>query len=639
MSTRHLINVIPAQAGIHDSLKTMDSRLRGNDGSEKYWSFGICPSSMLKLFQHAVSLLILVLLLPAVSLAESGQYRSKVLLSPVGEMEKNAGMSIEELEAQISSIEQPYARSSAGRHLARHYVEQGDYDKALEYYETALTAEGLSDIANREMLREVAQLQLLMEDYVAAVATLEGVLSVGLVPEATDYLLLAQSHYRLGAYVGVVAALDRLQEQKLTMTVTQTRQALALYYRTGAYAQCEVLLASLLKLESGNSENWHLLVSVYLQQNKKREALDTLVLAREKAVPFSEANILLLVDLHTVNENPYRAAEILSGALAAQEVEASGNNYRKLFELWFQAREKDKAQKALARAARLTGDTQLYLYLAQLQMDGQSWQAMHNTMLAACSTQLEDRYVSRANLLLGVSQLKLGDDSGARRSFINATLIGGATEQAGQWLAFMQAEPADKKELRRIVGACYGTEDKRAVVASMSEQVPDVDAQGDPKPDATDGASPGETFAVKTVPAMQLYYTESKLPLAQIAPQLKSIATRMSIALVRAQGTVDGPLHVIVNRSASGEEALQVAFPVRGLPAGRRQYKTRRSRSFECVYLNFSGPGSALGGAWIAFIQSALAQGHELTGQARMLVSTSAADPGTVNVEIQLGIH
>jgi len=503
-------------------------------------------------------LLLMAVMVSAVTLAEGGQYRSKVLLSPVGEMDKNAGMSIEELEQQINAIAEPYAKSSAGRHLARHYVNQGDYNKALEYYQTALAGEGLSDIANREMLREVAQLQLLMEDYAASVETLERALRIDLIPQVTDYLLLAQSHYRLGAYVDVVAALDRLQGQKLTMTVAQTHQALALYYRAGAYAQCEGLLLQLLKLEPENSENWHLLVSVYLQQNKKRAALDALVLAREKAVPFSERDVLLLADLHTVNENPYRAAEILSGALEAQEVEASGNNYRKLFELWFQAREKDRAQEALARAAQLTGDTQLYLYLAQLQMDGQSWQAMHKTMLAACSSQLEDRYVSRANLLLGVSQLKLGDDSGARRSFINATLIGGATEQAGQWLEFMQAEPASKNELMKIVGACYGAQDKRVAVAAVSEQAADVDAD--------DNSGPG-TLAIKTVPAMQLYFTESKLPLAQIAPELKSIATRMNIALVRAQGSIDGPLYVISNRSGAGDEKLQIAFPEKTNPS------------------------------------------------------------------------
>ena len=105
-----------------------------------------------------------------------------------------------------------------------------------------------------------------------------------------------------------------------------------------------------------------------MQQNKKRQALDQLALAWEKSVPFTERDILLLVDLQAANQNPYGAADMLSTALAENKLEASGANYRKLFEFWFQAREQGRARKALQRAAQLSGDTDLYLYLAQLQI-------------------------------------------------------------------------------------------------------------------------------------------------------------------------------------------------------------------------------------------------------------------------------
>ena len=83
--------------------------------------------------------------------------------------------------------------------------------------------------------------------------------------------------------------------------------------------------------------------------------------------------------------------------------------------------------------------------LAQLQMEQESWRPMYDTMVRACGDPLQDRFVGRANLLLGVSQLKLGDNVAARRSFINATLIGGVNAQAGQWLQFMNAAPATER--------------------------------------------------------------------------------------------------------------------------------------------------------------------------------------------------
>lgn len=570
---------------------------------------------------------------PRISLAEEGQYRSKVLLSPDGEMDKGAELSVKELEQQIDSIIEPYAKSSAGRHLARHYVEQGEYLRAIEYYQEALAAEGLSDIANREMLRELAQIYLLTEDYSAAVQTLERVLHVELIPEVTDYLLLAKAHHRLGKYVAVVATLDRVQEKGLRLNAAQMGQVLALYYRAGAYAQCESLLQQLLKLEPDNPDNWHLLVSVYLQQNKKRQALDQLTLAREKSVSFTERDILLLVDLQAANKNPYTAAEILSAALAGQEVNINGENYRKLFEFWFLAREKVKAQQALAKAAQLTGDTQLYLYLAQLQMDQQFWQAMHQTMLAACTRQLQEKYLSRANLLLGVSQLKLGDTVAARRSFINATLIGGATAQAGQWLNFMNATPATSDELRRIVGVCYGDGDKRASEPAVAPEVAATVGGGE-------SVVQGRAIQTKTVPPVHLYYIEQDMPVEQLVGKLKPLAARLNISLVKAGGTVNGSLHIISFDPvpADGEDtSMQVAFPVRGVPTARGRYKARRTEAFKCAYLVHEGPESELAEAWARFAAALVEAGYKPTGE-RRVVADQGTD-GRLKTELQLGIY
>ncbi|MEH6634203.1 MAG: tetratricopeptide repeat protein, partial [Halioglobus sp.] len=533
--------------------------------------------------------LVLMSLVPATVAQQQGQYRSRILLTPGSELDKGAELSIEELEQQIGSIEQPYAKSSAGRHLARHYVEQGEYAKAIEFYQTALTAQGLSSIANREMLRELSQVYLLSEDYAAAAQTLQRALDIDLVPEVTDYLLLAQAHYKMGKYVAVVAALDQIQEKGLTLDTRQTRQALALYYRAGAYAQCERLLRRLLQLEPDNPDNWHQLASVYLQQNKKRQALDQLTLAREKAVPFTERDIILLADLHAANDNPYGAGQVLDEALAQQQVASDGEHYRKLFQFWLRAREHEKAAQALSRAAKLSGDTELYLYLAQLQMEKRAWPLMHQTMLEACAEPIRDKFVGRANLLLGVSQLKLGDNVSARRSFINATLIGGVNAQAAQWLNFMNAEATTKNEARRIVGICFGSEGKRGKGGATAFAVADEQATAE---------SAGQSeIQTKTVPAMRLFYTEQDMTLSELGDKLQSLVVRMNINLVKAGGTVTGPVHLIPASDFTTQEAtlaFQLALPMRGSPSARGKNKVRSTDSFKCGYLQYAGPPDGL---------------------------------------------
>ncbi len=579
-------------------------------------------------------LLTALLLMPLMGLGqgEQGQYRSKIRIDTGRDLGTGSGMSVEELERQISSISDAYGKSSAGRHLARHYVEAGDYDKAIEYYRTALAANGLADVANREMLRELAQVYLLSKNYAAAAETLERALRIKLVPQPTDYLLLAQAYYHLGNLSRVVGALDPIREQGLTLTLAQKRQALALYYQAGAYNRCEELLQQLLLAEPDDPATWHQLASVYLQQGKRKKAMDQLDLARDKAVPFREQDIVLLADLHAVNGDPYGAARMLDEALVAKTVEPSGLNYRKLFQFWLQARENDRAEAALVQAARLSGDIELYLYLAQLQMERESWQAMHRTMLQACSNQLQDRYVGRANLLLGISQLKLGDREAARRSFINATLIGGAGAKAGKWLEYMEAEPATEAEARRIVGVCYGSRDKRASPTLLAAGA---------GPEAVTEAAPGaggDGVAVRTLPAQILFYLEYDQPLTELASKAKSLAMRMAIALVKSGGRMDGPLQLIAT-GPPGEAPLQLAFPTRGSPQPNRQYKVRQAEAFKCAYLVHEGAVESMEDLWRGFAAAVTAAGYELTGESRTVFLTPGGGSSVSGLELQLGIR
>ncbi len=579
-----------------------------------------------------LTVVLVTLLLSSAAIAqEQGQYRSRIMLDPLGEIGKGSEMSVDELEQQIDGIRDPYARSSATRHLARHYVEQKDYPSAIAWYREALTAGGLSDVANREMLRELAQVYLLNKNYREAADSLEKALAIDLVPVSEDYLLLAQARYKQGDYVAVVAALDGIAANGLKLTEQQMRQALALYYRAGAFEQCETLLQSLLKFNPREPTYWHQLASVYLQQNKRRQARDQMVLALENGIPFTQSEMMLLIDLQAVTGNPYGAAQLLQQSMASQQLPQNAANQRKLFELWLQARERDKAEQALSSAARLSGDTELYLYLAQLQMEDQEWVAVQRTILQACEQQLEDRYVSRANLLLGVSQLKQGREHAARRAFINATLVGGEQAQAAQWLQFMEAEPANEDELRRVQGPCYGSLGKKAAlvpeqtVAEASAQVASVEAVVPTPEEAID-------FNEKTVPSMRFFSMAHKVELDDLSSgfeRLRSAATRLTVSLVKSGGTVDGPLHLL----AAADGDLRMAFPVRGTVQARGRYKVDKVDEFACISIRLPVDDSALAAAE-AFRQQAVEAGLELTGEQR-LVFTSGAEE---SVEVQYGI-
>jgi hypothetical protein len=362
---------------------------------------------------------------------------------------------------------------------------------------------------------------------------------------------------------------------------------------------------------------------VYLQQGKRRQALDQLVLAREKKLAFSAADLALLIDLQAASGNPYGAAETLQAALASGALPGDAGNHKKLFELWFQAREADRAKAALATAAAFSGDTELYLYLAQLQLEAQHWQAAEETLLRACSQRLADQYVSRANLLLGVSLLKQQSDTAARRAFINATLVGGANAEAAQWLRYMDAAPASEDELRREQGPCYGSRGKRA---------PAPTGAGGTLADPLDLADTLETVAIDTALARGYFYLEYPGTVAELLAEVEALSARLSASLVKAGGSAAGPPEVI----ALPGEALRLALPLRGSAQPRGRYRLYRAPAFKYVGKTLAPAGGGAAAAELeAFEAAVTAAGLRPTGERRLRL-TGGASPA---LELQLGVQ
>ena len=325
---------------------------------------------------------------------------------------------------------------------------------------------------------------------------------------------------------------------------------------------------------------------------------------------------------------------MLENALSAGEVPQDATTYRRLFEFWLQAREQEKAGKALQQAAKLSGDIELYLYLAQLQMEQEDYEAMYQTMLGACAKELPDKYVGRANLLLGVSQLKLGDEVGARRSFINASLVGGVNAQAGQWLRFMNGAPATDDETRRIVGICYGANDKR-LEASASPAQTRVESPADETPQ--ENAASG--FEVKTVSPMSLFYLQSTKPLAELMGSLKGTVINMYVSLAKSGGSADGPLQIILlgDPREAGVE-VQLGAPFRGSTNGSGRFRVRTTEPFKCASQTYEGPAEGMAEALAQLAESVKAAQHQFTGETR-LVLPQGDGADTLKVELQVGIR
>ncbi len=577
-------------------------------------------------------LLWLLCCLTLIPQAGAEQYRSKLYLDKTQRLGKSAELSLKELEQQFDSLADSYSQSSAGRHLARNFVQQKQYDKAAEFYEKALSAKGLSDIANQEMLKELALVYVLQKNYAKAVATFRKLGNIGNADSQT-LLLMAQAQAGMADYVGMSKTLDTLLPKMSRLDEAQLKLLAGLYYKGGNNRRSEQVLRHLLKVNSRSPEYWQQLTAILLAQNKRRQALDQLALARQKNIPFRSQDLVLLSDLYAANGAAEKAARVLEQGIGSGEVKNSFSNNKRLFEFWLQAREKDKATEALEKALRLSHNTGLYLQLAQLQMERNNWAGMQRAVLAACSRTLPDQYVSRANLLLGVSQLKLGDSESARRAFINATLISGESEKAQQWLAFMDAPQPTAQELELISKPCAPKLARVKAAAVTAPQVAETESKAlSPEADF-DGSLP-----TKTVPPQGFFTVKlSQAEIDDLASAIRRNVTALGIALVKGGGSVDGSLTLLVEGGDKPGASYRLGLPYRGQPNARGRFRLLKPGEFHCLFRTYDGPGSGVADAIKRFAEEAKSAGYSLNGQRRLVIN-SGASADQVSMELQLGI-
>lgn len=626
------------------------------------------------------------LLMGSSSLWAQEQYRSRMYIDLDVAPTENVSMSVGELEKNLGTFQDAATRASAEKFLAQHFAGSKDYDKAAQYIEKALQNPAITPENKRDMLGQLARIALLQKNYDKAATAIQNFLAVrqsaGSSADAEIYLLLAQVQYKRRNYVASADAMDKALALQKNPTPEQLKNALAIFYSTGSFDRAGQIMQRLVAADLNNAELWQQWVSLYLKAGKNAQALDVMALAWEKGIPFREQDILLLTDLYTINKIPGRGARVLEEAIASGRISNSSKMNDRLFRLWMQAGERDKAQVALTKAAGDSNDVELQLHLAQMAMEKEQWPAMQQQVLKACDGNLSDRLVARANLLLGISQLKLGDTELARRSFINATLVGGAAD-AAQWLAFMKAAPATDSEKAGIAGPCSTSSTGSIFAASMpdskfssatptvTEDAVTTENAGEDEvaetattaasaaPAATTAApaaqtatdysalanikgDPSAALTVKVTKPVRLYLGDYSFTAEEMAEQIVPLATKLGITIVKEGAKIAGPMYMIFPEppAAVGKIKVRFGFPVTGNPRPQGRYQFVRDPGFKCVSRDYNGAPEGVAQAFAQLYADAAAKGLKLSGESRQLASKDNVVGGkTVKLELQVGVQ
>ena len=325
------------------------------------------------------------------------------------------------------------------RAQASAYIGLGNYAQAAKSLERTLATEGLPTESADRVEYDLARLYMALERYAKASGMLSRWIKKTPEPPVEAYVLLGQALAQQSRWRESVSPLRKAIRKSSSPKENWYQLLLAAYYELKDYEACKRLLKVMVKRYPGKADYWRQLAGIHQLTNDYAEALAVLEMAYTRALLSREDDLRNLGALYLQQEQPERAARVLSKALDDKMLPPKARYYRLLGDARYLARDRKGAAVALRRAAELSNDGNIWLRLAQIAATEEQWSEVVNTARKALRTKRVRRPGS-AHMLLGIALFELDDKAAAEKAMVRAAKYPKTREQAESWLGYLREE-------------------------------------------------------------------------------------------------------------------------------------------------------------------------------------------------------
>jgi tetratricopeptide (TPR) repeat protein len=316
------------------------------------------------------------------------------------------------------------------------YARQEQYQQAVDALTACLALKKLPKPAAERTLYALAQLQMTVADYGAAVVSLERWFELTKKPTPDAHALAGSAHALSQDYAKAVKHLTQALELAGKPKERWYQQLLAVYYESGKYTKAAELLQKMVVHFPQRKDYWLQMSSVYRELGKDAKALAALEIAYDRGLIAEEADLLRLVHYYRYLGLPHKAGKILQTGLQKGGIKASAEHWRLLTDVWIRARETDLALAASEKSLQKMEQGDVRLTQAELLASKEEWSAVIDAVKQALSHP-ELSSPGPAHLLQGVAHYQLQQLDKALVSFRKATDFDDTRSQAQQWIQFI----------------------------------------------------------------------------------------------------------------------------------------------------------------------------------------------------------
>lgn len=336
----------------------------------------------------------------------------------------------------------PYETAQIWNLTGYSYYLQERYADAIRAYEQVLAQPELPEALQLSTLKTKAQLQFTIEDYPAALNTINQLMAAVSEPAADVYMLQGQAYFQMEDYARALepikTAVDMYRAQGNTPRENWLLLLRVCYFELRDY---ESMIAVLEELIQYYPKDTYLLTlaGAHSELGDTMKQLVIVEVLYEKGFLKTPSHIVNLANLYLLHEAPYKAAVLLEKEMDAGIVPEDERNLRLLSQAWYTARDDEKSIPPLAKAANLAQEGELFVRLAQSYINIEDWdkaaEALQKGLQLGGLTRNDT-----ANIMLGMALFNQQKFTLARRAFEAALPDQRSRRTAQQWIAYVDSE-------------------------------------------------------------------------------------------------------------------------------------------------------------------------------------------------------
>ena len=333
-----------------------------------------------------------------------------------------------------------YERAMVYKYQAYNAYGKEQVPNAIELLRKALAEKILTKQDSQDILFQIAQMQMGKDDFESAIATLKEWFAGSEKPGASAYFTLAICHYQLRDLDAALEPAKKAVELAETPQQGWFQLLLAIHLTKEDYASATPVLAELLETYPAvGKAYWIQLATLYGVQKDIPRALAIMQLAHRQKLLDEDASVRKLASLLQSEDIPIRSVKVLEQGFEQKIIKQDETAYELLGNSWILAREADKAEPALLKAAELSSKGTLFVRLGQVRLLKEDYDGAKAALKSALAKGgLDDP--GAVELLLGITYYNAGQAGEARGWFAKSRRSEKSRPTADAWLKHIDEE-------------------------------------------------------------------------------------------------------------------------------------------------------------------------------------------------------